>query len=203
MEHRLSHSIRTNENGIALVTVMLVMVIMTVIGIAAITVTGLENRMAGFQRTGEAAATAAEACVGTGVNVIQQTIDQAKVPDTFKVSQGGPVPDSNQTLLEQEIMGQSDNNSDSPASPTPNMQSTVGVFQVTGDIDRLYARPKAGGSLQFAAGYEGVGAGAAGGGVDILYRIDCLSNNTTTNATSRITAVYACTATGETCQKMP
>ena len=48
-----------NQRGVALVTVMLVMIIMTVIGIAALTVTGMENRMAGFQRTGEAAATAA------------------------------------------------------------------------------------------------------------------------------------------------
>ena len=190
-----------DQTGIALVTVMLVMVIMTVIGIAAITVTGLENRMAGFQRTGEAAATAAESCIGTGVNVIQQTIDQAKVPDTFKVSQGGPVPDASQMLLEQEIMGQSDNDADSPSSASPNMQVTVGAFQVNGDIDRLYAKTKAGGAIQFAAGYEGTAGGAAGGGVDIMYRITCAATNTATNTTSQVTAVYACTATGESCQK--
>jgi Tfp pilus assembly protein PilX len=189
-----------NQTGIALVTVMLVMVIMTVIGIAAITVTGLENRMAGFQRTGEAAATAAESCIGTGVNVIQQTIDQAKVPDTFIVSAGGPVPPSNQSTLEQEIMGQLDNNTDTPAS-APNLQATVGVFQVNGDIDRLYAKTKAGGAIQFAAGYEGTAGGAAGGGVDIMYRITCVATDTVTNTTSQVTAVYACTATGESCQK--
>ena len=72
-----------DEKGIALVTVMLIMVIMAVIGIAAITVTSLENRMAGFQRSGEAAATAAESCIGTGVNLIQQTIDQGQVPAQF------------------------------------------------------------------------------------------------------------------------
>lgn len=190
-----------DQMGIALVTVMLVMVIMTVIGIAAITVTGLENRMAGFQRTGEAAATAAESCIGTGVNVVQQTIDQAKVPDTFKVSLGGPVPDASQALLEQEIMGQSDNNADSPSSASPNLQATVGAFKVNGDIDRLYAKTKAGGAIQFAAGYEGTAGGAAGGGVDIMYRITCVATNAATNTTSQVTAVYACTATGESCQK--
>ena len=189
-----------DQTGIALVTVMLVMVIMTVIGIAAITVTGLENRMAGFQRTGEAAATAAESCIGTGVNVIQQTIDQAKVPDTFIGSAGGPVPPSNQSTLEQEIMGQLDNYTDTPAS-APNLQATVGAFQVNGDIDRLYAKTKAGGAIQFAGGYEGTGGGAAGGGVDIMYRITCVATDTATNTTSQVTAVYACTATGESCQK--
>lgn len=190
-----------NQQGMALVTVMVVMVIMAVVGIAALTVTGLENRMAGFQRTGEAAATAAESCIGTGVNVIQQTIDQSKVPDTFKVSQGGPVPDASQLPLEQEVMGQSDNNIDSPSSASPNMRTTIGAFQVNGDIDRLYAQTKSGGSIQFASGYDGTAAGAGGGGVDIMYRIDCMATDAATNVSSRITAVYACTATGESCQR--
>lgn len=189
-----------DQQGMALVTVMIVMVIMTVIGIAALTVTGLENRMAGFQRSGEAAATAAESCIGTGVNVIQQTIDQGRVPDTFIMSAGGPVPPGNQVTLEQEIMGQLDNNNDTPASG-PNLQLAVGPFQVNGDIDRLYAKTKAGGAIQFAAGYEGAAGGASGGGVDIMYRITCVATDLATNTASQVSAVYACTATGESCQK--
>jgi len=77
----------------------------------------------------------------------------------------------------------------------------VNGFTVTGDIDRLYAMPKAGGSLQFAAGYEGTAGGAAGGGVDIMYRVDCAANSALTGTSSRVTAVYACTATGESCQR--
>ncbi|WP_447978065.1 pilus assembly PilX family protein [Candidatus Nitrospira bockiana] len=185
-----------SEAGVALVTVMLIMVIMAVIGIAALSVTGLENRMAGFQRTGEAAATAAESCIGTAANVIQQTIDQARVPDTFRVSQGGPVPDAAQLQTEQEIMGQSDNNADTAGDPNPNLSMAIGSFQVTGDIDRLYAQARSGGALEFASGYD---AGPGGGGVDIIYRIDCSANAGTT--TSRVTAVYACAATGESCQR--
>ncbi|MGH7254326.1 MAG: hypothetical protein ACREI3_00985, partial [Nitrospirales bacterium] len=70
-----------------------------------------------------------------------------------------------------------------------------------GDIDRLYAKPKAGGALQFAAGYEGTAGGAAGGGVDIYYRIDCSAVNPATNTRGQVIGVYACTATGETCQR--
>ena len=36
-----------NEQGIAMLTVLLVMMMMTALGIAALTATGLENRMAG------------------------------------------------------------------------------------------------------------------------------------------------------------
>jgi Tfp pilus assembly protein PilX len=193
-----------SQNGIALVTVMLVMVIMTVIGIAAITVTGLENRMAGFQRTGEAAATAAESCVSTSVNIIQQVIDLGGVPDEFLSTQPtnpGPVPSiAQQTLLKNEIMGQSDNNSDDP-NVAPNIILSLGAFTVNGDIDRLYAKPKTGAAMQFASGYEGMAGGAAGGGVDIMYRITCATTNLNTGTTSQISAVYACTATGESCQR--
>ena len=202
MKRNFVMHVAANQNGLALLTVMLLMLIMTVIGIGAITVTGLENRMAGYLRTGEAAASAAESCLGTGVNVIQQTIDQGSLPAAFldNAAPAGPVPQANGPTLDQEIMGQSDNNAD-VATVIPNTVATMNTFTVRGDIDRLYAKGKAGGSLQFAAGYEGTAGGAAGGGIDIFYRINCLASNVATGTNSRITAVYACTATGESCQK--
>ena len=106
------------------------------------------------------------------------------------------------TLLGLVSMGQSDNNPDDPSTAaTANMILTVGAFTVNGDIDRLYAKPKSGSAMQFASGYEGMAGGAAGGGVDILYRITCVTSNSTTGTTSQMSAVYACTATGESCQR--
>ena len=186
-------SAAADQEGIALLTVMLLLLIMTVIGIAAITVTSLENRMAGYLRTGEAAASAAESCVGTGVNIIQQTIVQGSLP-------AGPVPNVNSPTLNQEIMGQSDNNGDVP-TVAPNTVATVNTFTVRGDIDRLYVKGKSGAGQQMFAGYEGTGAGAAGGGVDVFYRINCLASNVATGTNSRLTAVYACTYNGDGCQK--
>lgn len=187
-----------SERGIALLTGMLLLLILTVLGVAALTVTGLEIRTAGYASSTEAAASAAESCVGTAVNVIQQTIDQSKVP----VGLGGfvpiPVPSNAMaTTLEQEILGQSDNNLDA-TNTAPNMVQTVGNYVVNGDIDRLYARPKAGGSLQFAAGNEGAGNEGA---IDIYFRVDCIATNVASGTSSRVTAVYACTKTGESCQK--
>src|SRR6185295_13709470 len=63
-----------SEEGIALVTTLVILLIMTVLGVGAVAVTALENRIAGFQRTGESATSAAEACVGTSANIIKQTI---------------------------------------------------------------------------------------------------------------------------------
>jgi len=80
------------EEGVALVTTLVIMLIMTVLGVGAVAVTALENRIAGFQRTGESATSAAESCVGTSVNIIQQTLATSNltVPALF-VSAAGPV----------------------------------------------------------------------------------------------------------------
>ncbi len=183
-------------------TILMLLMILTVIGIASITVTGTGNRMAWFGRTGESGNSAAEACVQTAVKIVQQTIDNGSLPATFlaNANPAGPVPTTNSATLQSEILGQLDNNGDA-AEVTPNTSVMVDNFTVRGDIDRLYAKPKSGGSLQFAAGYEGTAGGAGGGGVEILYRFDCVATNAATGTRSRIMAVYACTVTGETCQK--
>jgi hypothetical protein len=96
-----------------------------------------------------------------------------------------------------EIMGRSDNNTDGTTGVS-NLVQQVGGFTVNGDIDRLYNRAKVGGSLQFAAGLEGTGSEGA---IDIYYRIDCVASMAATGSSSRVTAVYACTKTGESCQR--
>ena len=198
-----------NEQGIAMLTVMLAMLMMTVLGIAAITVTGLENRMAGSMTSMEGATAAAESCAGIGVNIIQQTIDPyggaGSLPAAFRSDAtpvAGPVPQTNATLLTQEIMGSSDNNSDFPdgTGSAPNFDQTIGAFRVYGDIDRLYIKGSAGSGMQQFAGYEGTGSSAVGSS-NIYYRIDCVARNAATGTSARVTAVYACTTTGESCQK--
>lgn len=195
-------SLPAGETGLALLTTMLLLVAMTVIGIAAMTVTSLGNKMAGYGRTAEAGASAAEACLGTAVKIIQDTIDGGALPAGYRsdAAPAGPVPASNATTLQGEILGQADNSGDS-SDTAPNTVVTVNNYTVNGDIDRLYAAAKAGSAQQFAAGYEGTGAGAAAGGIDIFYRVDCTATNTATDTRGRITAVYACTVTGETCQR--
>lgn len=194
----------TNQRGIAFLTVIMLLLILTVLGTGAITVTSFENRIAGLARTTESAATAAESCLGTAVNVIQQTMDQGQVPAEVLSTAAvpGPVPNGNKMLLEQEIMGQSDNNPDTTSSTPPNLElPQIGGFAVTGDIDRLYAKPKAGSGQQQNAAYDGVGVGGGAGGIDIMYQVDCVASNVATGTRSRVTAVYACAMNGEMCQK--
>lgn len=200
-----------NEGGFALLGVFLVILMMTVLGVASLTFTGLENRMAGAGYDTNAGAAAAESCIGTGVNIIAQTLDPdfRQVPGAYVGAAAGVPANAESSsmppTLTQEIMGQADNDPDSPAA-SPDIQILAGTgagpFSVVGDIDRLYIRQKSGGSLQFAAGYEGTAQSTAGGGAEAYYQIDCTATLAATGATSRVRAVYACTAApGDTCQR--
>ena len=198
-----------NDRGMAMLTVMMVLLMLTVLGIAAITVSGLGNTMAGLQRTMEASANAAESCLGTGANIIQQVFlpeNGSQIPAALldNSSPPGPIPNGNKTVLENELIGNPENNTDK-ASGVPNlvMPGTIGPYRVAGDIDRLYVKMRAGSGQQQFAAYDGAGVGAGSNGVDAYFRISCLATNVATGTESRISAIYACSLTGDGCQKQP
>ena len=196
---------RQNQQGIAMLSILMLMLILTVLGIGAMTITGIENRVAGFASSMEASSAAADACVATGVKVIQQVQDVSNslsVPTALLSDQipPGPVPVTNKAQLENEINGAS-TVADAPSGPpfppgivaaVPNLVQTVGAYSVVGDIDFLYRKQRAGMGQQFASGYEGTGAGGAGGGTDLFYSVDCVATHTATGMSSRITAIYSC-----------
>jgi hypothetical protein len=198
------------QRGVALLTVLLMLMVMTVIGIASITLTGLESRVARSIRAGEAATVAAESCLHTAVITIEQTIANSKVPDNLlsNASPAGPVPNLNATTLVNEILGAPGFENYGDVLPgsgatlnlqVPDPSQTLNNFTVQGDIDRLQAKASSGGSLLMVQGYEGLGAGSASGGTEILYQVSCLARNAATNVRSRITAVYACKPVSDGC----
>lgn len=196
---------KENQQGIAMISILMLMLILTVLGIGAMTITGIENRVAGFASSMEASSAAADACVATGVKVIQQVQDVSNslaVPTALLSNQipPGPVPVTNKTQLELEINGDLNVLADAPIGPpfppgivvaVPNLVQTVGAYSVVGDIDFLYRKQRAGMGQQFAAGYEGTGPGSASG-TDLFYSVDCVATNTATGMSSRITAIYSC-----------
>lgn len=200
----------TDERGMAFLTVVMVLLMLTVLGIAAITVSGLENNMAGLQRTMEASANAAESCLGTGANIIQQVFlpeNGSQVPAVLldNNSPPGPVPNGNKTVLENELIGSPENNTDFPigSGAAPNLRMTVAPYDVAGDIDRLYVKMRAGSGQQQFSAYEGTGVGAGANGVDAYFRISCVATNTATGTESKVSAIYACALSGDGCQKQP
>ena len=198
--------LRENQQGIAMLSILMLMLILTVLGIGALTITGLENRVAGFASSMEASSAAADACVGTGVKVIQQVLDVSNgtsVPTALLDNQAppGPVPSTNKTQLELEINGDPTAILDAPIGPpfpagitvaVPNLVQTVGAYSVVGDIDFLYMKPRAGSGQQFGAAYDGASVGGGAGGIDKVFSVDCVATNTATGMSSRISAIYSC-----------
>jgi Tfp pilus assembly protein PilX len=183
------------EHGIALLTVMLLLLILTVLGVAAITVTSLEIRMAGFSSSTEAAVAAAESCAGTGARIITQTIDSGQLPTSYVVGGAGatdPVvpanaenaitnpPSLTQEITMQALTATGNNDPDVAwgAGAKPDIQFNVGPYSVVGDIDRMYN--------VWPPGYQ------IGTANNIFLRIDCQATNIATGTINRVLVVYSC-----------
>lgn len=200
----ISHSAPTkgwslgNEQGTSFMTVMLLMLIIGALGVAALTMTSLENSMAGAVRMVEEGTDAAEACVGTAVRAIRLTIDDPDMNDPAGaaplVAPQGPVPASNASVFRQEINGTLRNNADIAigAGNAPNLIMNVNGYVVNGDIDFLYSKRRTGSDF----------ADAGKPTYDQFYRVDCVAANAATGATSRVIVTFDClNETGEGCIK--
>jgi Tfp pilus assembly protein PilX len=188
--------IGSDERGIAFMTVMILTLMTGVLGVAALTMTGLENSMAGAVRMVEEGTHAAESCVGTAVRVINAAIDDPSMagPAAAVVAPQGPVPALNAAFLSQEINGSLRNNPDIAvgAGNVPNLTMVVNNYAINGDIDFLYSKQKSGDNLGDTEGLS----------VNQFYRVDCTAANAATGATSRVIVVFDCLQkTGEGCTK--
>lgn len=177
------------EEGFVLVTALLVMLVLTIIGIAATTNTSIELQIAGNDKVHKKTFYEAEGGASLGTEVIEQafscpigfdvddTIDAVDVAelepdlDDLTISPQVRVFDrgNNLTLWRNpSIPYNSYNCSTAPANadaayPIANLDASgveVGYLQFGGETHML-----PGGALQMAAGYEGKGKAAAQGGV--------------------------------------
>lgn len=177
-----------DEQGVSFMTVMMIMLMAGALGVAALTMTGLENSTAGAMRMVEEGTDAAESCVGMSVKVIKDSIDDGQVM-SWLVAPNGPVPAANQAILGQEI-NFIRNSPDVAWGPgaVPNIVMNVNNYVVNGDIDLQFGKQRPGGSTE-----EQTPA------MDMVYRIDCQAVNAATGATSRVIAVYQCLKSGDSC----
>jgi hypothetical protein len=180
---------RQGEEGIALITTMVILVIMTVLGLGAVATTALENRIAGFQRTNETAVSAAEACVGTSLNMIKQTIAAGAVPPAYYATANDPVPSAAAPSLTGELTGMTVNDPDTTSgigAAGPDYSQQINGYNVVGDIDHVYKNLMAGTANTYV----------------YVYRIDCRATLPTVGTESHVVAIYACRNDFSTCQTL-
>jgi len=171
------------EEGIALITTLVILLIMTVLGVGAVATTALENRIAGFQRTTESSNNAAEACVETSANIITQTITAGMVvPPAFSATANDPVPSLAAPTLAGEIGGTTVNDPDTTSgigAAGPDYSQQINGYSVLGDIDHLYKNLMAGTADTYV----------------FVYRIDCRATLPAVGSESHVVAIYACSMT--------
>lgn len=172
-----------NEKGAILITMLLLMVIVTLLGVIAINTSTIDIQITGHSKRGALALQGAEAGIDLGIPIIESTLAMGQLStSSATVSTAITFPSGSGTTanldaadavtLGTEITGGTNYHTDSPSSGTDLSITNLNGVGVNVDIDRFYSYALPGGSLEFAAGYEGVGAGAGGGGVGILYGID-------------------------------
>jgi Tfp pilus assembly protein PilX len=155
-----------NEEGMILITVILLLAIVTLLGVMAINTSTIDIQIFGNVKRASTAFSGAEAGTDVVVPVIERTIAAGVLdPDS--------IPDGtlDTTNLGNEITGGSNYDSDTAAGNPDITITSLGGVEVQVDVDRMYSYNLPGGAMEFASGYEGVGAAAAGGGIGVLYKV--------------------------------
>jgi len=187
------------QSGAALVIAVLILLVLTVIGIFAITTSMFETKIAGFEREFKEAFYTADSGEPIGIDVIKKVIHYVPTsPSNLSTLSADPLWNN---ILKDNLFNNNEiftdgRNTDDPIS-APNILATgqqIGFpssspTRLRADIDRLSSYQITGGAQQFAAGYEGIGSGG-GGSVGIIYEIDSVGRYTHTNAQSEIEAGY-------------
>jgi hypothetical protein len=171
-----------NEEGFVLVTALLIMVVLTIIGIAATTNTSIELQIAGNDKVRKTTFYQADAGGILGSEILEQSFScpvgfaKTSTVDTVDVADlDGTVVrvydrDNNLTLWQNEkfedLTGIGDISMADVAYPVANIASgvDVGYIYYGGSTQML-----PGGALQMAAGYEGKGKSAGQGGTAKIF----------------------------------
>lgn len=182
-------NLNTNKQGFVLVASMLILLVLSIIGIAAMSNMNIEKMIANNDRRHKETFTAAEAGAVLGVELLEQNlycaggfsttgtdnstgtvIDIADLEGTIRTYDQGnnlafylnppPTIDANTTITTANVAF--------PIAPGTNL---IRNFQSTYLYIGGATHMAPGGSLQMAAGYEGKGKSAAGGGAYKLYDI--------------------------------
>jgi Tfp pilus assembly protein PilX len=155
-----------NQRGMALISALLLLMIVSLMAVGMSTDTSMDVRIAGYEKFKAVSFGNAEAALNTGSEVLEDNIYEAgwTLPTAYPnlsalytgniaiVNNGSFYMDSN--FAGNEVMGM------------------TGDIEAEVVVQRLLSKLAEGGATQMAAGYEMLGKGAAGGGIHIFYNFE-------------------------------
>lgn len=160
-----------NEKGAVLAIALLIMLALALIGLAALFTSTMELDIARNERLAKESFYLADGGTTIPPVIIEESINNRDLPDLHGIT-------LNDTHFMNELLGSPTNNDQDTDSPdnNPDITTTINGKNIAIDVDRIGAQMLAGGAVEFASGYEGIGSGAASGGMAIFYRIESQGN---------------------------
>ena len=151
-----------NDNGYVLITSLLLLLVLTVVGLAAINNSTVENMLSGNMRLRERNVSKADGGIDIGIRVIEQVMNNGITTGFADIISDADLEDELRTTF-----------FDCDDNTVPDLSYAVNDADnnnVNVDIDKMYNK-WGNDAIEFAAGYEGLGYGGSGG-FKIFYRIN-------------------------------
>jgi Tfp pilus assembly protein PilX len=153
--------IKSNDKGYILITVLLLLLVLTIVGMSAINTSTVENMLSGNIRLRETNFSMADAGIELSTAVIERAVTAQDVQGFSNIVDDPTLP----TELRSTAFDPDANTDVSYSSDN---------HSVDVDIDKMY-NIWGNDAIEFAAGYEGLGKGGASG-FKVFYRINASSS---------------------------
>jgi len=171
---------RDNE-GYILVTALLLLLVLTIVGIAAINTSTVENILSGNIKLREENISSADAGTEISTAVIERCVRAQDTQGFTNIINPVFQPDDPDYLPTELRSSAFD-------SDLQDIALQIGNQNVSVDIDKMYSRWMGGTAIEFASGYEGVGK-SGGKGFITFFRINSNSTGLVSSA-AVIGAIY-------------
>ena len=155
---------KRDNDGYILITVLLLLLVLTVLGIAAINTSTVENVLSGNVRLRERNLSKADAGVEISSGLIERSVRESDITGFTNIVSPSYASTSDDYLPNELRSTPFD-------TDTQDLAFTVDTQNVTVDIDKMYSKWIGGTAIEFAAGYEGAGK-SGGTGFYTYYRIN-------------------------------
>ncbi len=179
--------IQDESGSVTIVTAVLILVILTLLGLAAMDDTTVELQIAGNDQRSRIAFYNADSGVYGVPKIISRIVDisnpvgVAAEADSIAAGAAWDATTDRDIFFDQ-VMGYD------PYDPAQDVVMGQGGFSTQVDVERTRSRILAGGGAEFASGTEGIGVGATGG-VAVYYELDSWGQSTL-GAVSNVIADY-------------
>ncbi len=179
--------IQDDSGSVTIITAILILVILTLIGLAAMDTTTVELQIAGNDQRSRIAFYNADSGVYGVPKIVSRIVDVsnpvgvANEADSIAPGAAWDATTDRDIFFDQ-VMGYD------PYDPALDVVLGQGGFSTQVDVERVRSRVLAGGGAEFASGTEGIGVGASGG-VAVYYELDSWGQSTR-GAVSNVIADY-------------